>query len=490
MTKLSKISCLLGVSVLLCLMLAACDSEPEKDGALSTMPAGAAFAHYPFAVTDLTVKPDETAEEILYRAYCGDARAAALVTAGYALGIGGFPQSDLLAKAWAYQPVHFGAIEIQSITVLLLNARGLDSTPPHQLLALCEISAANPLVPALKQGEIFDAQAYCASLSQNAASTATSPGISPGTSPGTSLTPPTGQVPEQTPGQTPEQTAKQVPGQASGQASEQASEQAQASKYTPTREETIASAKKFKQISARCRELAHSDEKLGEEEIEALNRLLYGCSSAALAYLISSTHNPDTEAPDYTVERFEASINSLIERLEGGSEKAVSLQKRLKSLLRIWRFTRLEMETSYPEPAQTLRRAHWAPPGLGNLLLHFNGNALAMLSSTRVLEAWQEQILLDDTPYNIVQRLDTLFSETEGVKALALELLIEDRRDIDEKTLLRIRGMRKDLETNILSPEETAKARQLYEEMKAKLERWNSARAKVRDEYGPGDKSD
>lgn len=150
----------------LCLFLTACNgSEPAIHTGNKTADSLDKLGLYPFAATGLTTRPNETAEEILHRAVMGDARASALVTAGYAYGIGGFPRSKHIARSWGAHSKYLGAFEVFSFNRVLLSAGGyLDENDPGKVLADCQAIKGAPLAENFKSAGIFDAQAYCARL--------------------------------------------------------------------------------------------------------------------------------------------------------------------------------------------------------------------------------------------------------------------------------------------------------------------------------------
>ena len=62
-----------------------------------------------FFALGLSEVPYETAEEILVKAHARDAEAATLAVLGYSLGIGGFPENDMLAFSWLEPIAKMGA---------------------------------------------------------------------------------------------------------------------------------------------------------------------------------------------------------------------------------------------------------------------------------------------------------------------------------------------------------------------------------------------
>ena len=118
-----------------------------------------------FAATGLLIRPNENAEELLVRAHHYDARAIALVFAGYAQGINGFPKDRNLAAIWGRQLAYLGAIESMDISALQLWPK--EQFPDESLgvrLANCDSARKSSLAPLFKKVGILDVDQICAEL--------------------------------------------------------------------------------------------------------------------------------------------------------------------------------------------------------------------------------------------------------------------------------------------------------------------------------------
>jgi len=103
-----------------------------------------------FESTGLLAHSTETAEEILLRAHTLDPDAIALVVAGYAFNIGGFPEHPGIAQAWAAVATRAGKkIEDTAYLAAMSNYRDSSSQSDAALLAECELGLTS------KYAEIF-----------------------------------------------------------------------------------------------------------------------------------------------------------------------------------------------------------------------------------------------------------------------------------------------------------------------------------------------
>lgn len=135
-------------------------SPPPLDGTAGNGSAtGPDSPNCPFAATGLTAHKNETAGQILLRANAGDARAAILLVAGYENGQGGFPRSSALSQAWAKHLHHLGAVDTFSFATLYLGR-----VEPKILERHCEAALNSPAAAAFKKSGLFDAEALCAEL--------------------------------------------------------------------------------------------------------------------------------------------------------------------------------------------------------------------------------------------------------------------------------------------------------------------------------------
>lgn len=113
----------------------------------------------PFAATGLTTHPYETAEELLARAHKMDGEAATLVSAGYSLGVGGFPKDRGLGLSWMFQ--------VRG-NYSFLSALNDADYPAQRLLgsdlAECEASRNSDLAARFRQAGLFDIDQCCREL--------------------------------------------------------------------------------------------------------------------------------------------------------------------------------------------------------------------------------------------------------------------------------------------------------------------------------------
>ena len=117
------------------------------------------------AAKDLLGIENATAEDILLLAHQRDTRAMALVVAGYAKGIGGFPVNPFLVDAWAKAGANDAALMPGAImTFIQLTSKGDEDVPPGIGLFLCAQAQHTEI------GRIFDLHgivtlgAYCETL--------------------------------------------------------------------------------------------------------------------------------------------------------------------------------------------------------------------------------------------------------------------------------------------------------------------------------------
>lgn len=151
------------------------DQPPSRNTAESAFPgADSPFAlfntdpRHPFAATGLTLRPDESAEEILLRAHMGDTGAIGLAVAGYSFGIGGFPYAPELARHWIWGLTVIDAPQAAHYFQLFTFAgKKLSDEEKGSVLAYCDISEECPLGPLFNEAGIFDAPGFCASLTEN-----------------------------------------------------------------------------------------------------------------------------------------------------------------------------------------------------------------------------------------------------------------------------------------------------------------------------------
>lgn len=142
----------------------------------------------PFQKTGLLKHNGESAEEILLRAHAHDPAAVALVLMGYQRGLGGFPQSDLLASAWRLYAGQSGLKEAAHLAALIGGVDeglhqlsgdpeqdghgGLNDKPRwigSMLRRSCPKATAGSLAGAFQAAGLFDARRICAELERSAA---------------------------------------------------------------------------------------------------------------------------------------------------------------------------------------------------------------------------------------------------------------------------------------------------------------------------------
>lgn len=126
-------------------LLTACDGAPPVNS--------------PFAATGLLTQPNETAEEIVYRAHFLDQDAIALAVAGYALETGGFPDHALVAESWAKIAARTGTAEDSAYLCTLSHFWMDDAEDVVMLLAECDLGLTSPYADIFAKAGIFDIQA-------------------------------------------------------------------------------------------------------------------------------------------------------------------------------------------------------------------------------------------------------------------------------------------------------------------------------------------
>ena len=119
------------------------------------------------AAKDLLGIENVTAEDILLLAHQRDTRAIALVVAGYAKGIGGFPVNPFLVDAWAKAGANDAALMPGAImTFIQLTSKGDKDVPPGIGLFLCAQAQHTEI------GRVFDLHGivalgtYCETLAE------------------------------------------------------------------------------------------------------------------------------------------------------------------------------------------------------------------------------------------------------------------------------------------------------------------------------------
>ena len=116
----------------------------------------------PFAATGLLAHPNETAEEILWRAESQDPDAITLVITGYTLGIGGFPKDEFLSAM--FQSTRTTRDELYTSLFLgwmhLYANYPLEKPNPHE----CYLASRSYAAPLFKQAGIFDLDDLCADI--------------------------------------------------------------------------------------------------------------------------------------------------------------------------------------------------------------------------------------------------------------------------------------------------------------------------------------
>lgn len=122
---------------------------------------------YPLAETGLTVEPKESAARIIARAHNGEPAAIALVIAGYTHGIGGFPRSSHLARAWTGRQLLAGAPTAWSFSTLLsVSTAEVPEEFAPILSAHCEMAGGSSLAAHFARTEFFNLDNFCAALSK------------------------------------------------------------------------------------------------------------------------------------------------------------------------------------------------------------------------------------------------------------------------------------------------------------------------------------
>ena len=117
------------------------------------------------AAKDLLGIENATAEDIMLLAHGGDTRAMALVVAGYARGIGGFPKEPFLAEDWSEVSLRYTSIDPGFVMALM---RQIDNGREHPMLGVallqCEHVKESVVGQVFMKTGVLDLDAHCASL--------------------------------------------------------------------------------------------------------------------------------------------------------------------------------------------------------------------------------------------------------------------------------------------------------------------------------------
>jgi hypothetical protein len=118
-----------------------------------------------FADTGLLARPDESAEEILMRAHNQDIGAMLSAMIGYRQGIGGFPRRQAAAAMWSLAVARFNLPSVYAFTILTtVDNDDLKEDETAEYMAACDYALRGRYAPLFKQAEIFDAERACAEL--------------------------------------------------------------------------------------------------------------------------------------------------------------------------------------------------------------------------------------------------------------------------------------------------------------------------------------
>lgn len=121
----------------------------------------------PFAATALLSRPGESAEEILIRAHGNDANAIMAATAGYHLGIDGFPYDSRLGAIWGGRLLHLVPHEALALPLLgMVQQKNFADADIGLGLAACHNAKKSAYIPLLEKNGIFTAVQFCAQLEE------------------------------------------------------------------------------------------------------------------------------------------------------------------------------------------------------------------------------------------------------------------------------------------------------------------------------------
>ena len=141
-----------------CICLPNLSSWAEADTNAKPVPVQDTFATAsPFDATGLTVRPGETAEEILLRAHNYDPGAVLMTAIGYERGIGGFPKDHGLAIGWFIAADNMGLQGVSALSNLTIRDETGWPAPEN----ICANARHSPFAPLLKQADLLDIEYLC-----------------------------------------------------------------------------------------------------------------------------------------------------------------------------------------------------------------------------------------------------------------------------------------------------------------------------------------
>ena len=120
------------------------------------------------AAKDLLGIENATAEDILFLAHERDTRAMSLVAAGYAKGIGGFPEDLALSGIWSRHVAgHGNIVGVSILSAMAHQIMGASAMEEHLLLSHCQFAKGSKQAIIFANSKIFDLDEYCSSVSKN-----------------------------------------------------------------------------------------------------------------------------------------------------------------------------------------------------------------------------------------------------------------------------------------------------------------------------------
>lgn len=415
---------MLAACALLCLFLAACNGSEPASPPSKTQPLDA---------TGLVLKQGEAPEEILKRAYLGDAQAASLAMLGYARGMGGFPQSAELAKAWADHTHSLNAYSTFCFNQLFLMSEGISTMAPACAAAHCETAEESSLAPAFKKAGVFDMKAYCSRLS-------------------------------------PPDSVKDPEA---------------AKKWHEVKEKERERIVKAQEILAENRKILHSDVIIDDETAARLMGHPLLASNVAMIFLLGTPHLPDAEPGSFSPEYAEKAYNKALSRFKVTTENG-------RKYLAIFK---MEYESYFPRSQEAFnalqnadfagifRAVHTGEPGYGEDLTEINQNLVDLTFNYAVDRTWVDYLFYDDSPAKLYRYALAISKESRFAGQAWQLASFAKGKNPDEKTAHELDALVKKIEADI--PDESRKDWSLsLERFREIYKKWTTARNKTREYYG------
>ena len=336
------------------------------------------------AAQELLGVENATAEDILILAHNRDTRAMALAATGYAKGIGGFPREPILAGAWFEQGVKHTALE-SAFTSNLLLYQELDEQGMHfgSMLAQCATARNSIFASVLKKNAIFDVDTFCTTLESKKSS-----------------------YPDW----------------------ENISQLAIKDQEKELREVNVA----IRMI----REKALKPMMKEEERVflDALEMVM----SDEVVFFAATTHDPANEAPDWSVERILAFLDTChASRTEANVTQNLMMEFGWSISMTLQGWLAGQREENQQEIRNLITQAHDSSPKVGNdtstkihamraMARNYREGSLGFLCSLRMAMAWDVQVgLHGDTESMLRTALAYSQMEQTAVARMWAELALE-----------------------------------------------------------------